>query len=118
MKTITILSFCAVLFSCNSSKQANTQSDDSTALLASDMMAPTSTVQKVSLAAASDSNAIDPSGTWIAVGEEKAAMVIDKSKMEGDSIKINNQRFLLTMKGVDTLVLTGKDRQVFYRKKD
>lgn len=136
MKTITILSFCAVLFSCNGSKQTGAQSDDSTALLASDMMAPTSAVQKVSLAAASDNNAVDPSGTWIAVGKENAAMVIDKSKqevyypdssetckykMEGDSINIKykdyTRRFLLKMRGEDTLVFTGDDRQVFYRKK-
>ena len=137
MKTITTLSFCALLFSCNSSKQAGAQSDDSTALLASDMMAPTSAVQKVSLAAASDSNAVDPSGTWIAVGKENAAMVIDKSKqevyypnnaetdkykLEGDSIKIKykdyTKCFLLRMKGEDTLIFTRDDRQVFYRKKD
>ena len=133
MKATTTICFCAILFSCNT--KGSKQPEDSTAALASDLMAPTSAVQKVSssLVAASDGSAVDPSGTWAATGEGNTTMVIDKNKqevyypdssqtytykVEGDSIKIKDKgTFLLTMKGTDTLIFVGSKRFVWTKKR-
>jgi hypothetical protein len=71
-------------------------------------------------------------GIWVAVGEENATFVIGKDSIEypdqnlsykyrliGDSMHIHydgyDGNYSVTMKGGDTLVLTGDERQVYYR---
>jgi hypothetical protein len=133
MKILNVAISVFMLTSCNvGGENKNVQSGDSEKMISRNSISKTKKGNDIARSQASRTLEEQILGIWAVVGDENATFVISKETitypdqnqsyryaLTNDSLYVKFDRYddqyLVTMKGPDTLILKGDEKQVYYR---